>query len=267
MVIILKAVRLAGEMERLVDAWRRDRRMGRMTSVSRAWHTYRKLESDRRKILVAFADLKSVESSAEAVPQLFFLIIFTIVSTVEGSGLGLVKDESTFTTVFLVLSMVQSYATIVMAIIGAVRMRKSGGLDLKSQVLLGLSVTAQISARLWLMVVIASSAMNTALSITGATLTSAQAGLLLCLPITLHWVCLLGLHLFSNTTFWQLSSKDKFLHLLANSWVVFPVRRGDERRQVHKSREQVFSLVLVAVNLTITAVVTGHQMVFMRCTS
>ena len=138
----------------------------------------------------------------------------------ERSGLGLVKDESTFTTVFLVLSMVQSYATIVMAIIGAVRMRKSGGLDLKSQVLLGLSVTAQISARLWLMVVIASSAMNTALSITGATLTSAQAsltsaqaGLLLCLPITLHWVCLL---LFSNTSFWQLSNKDKF-----NQWTSY----------------------------------------------
>ena len=89
-----------------------------------------------------------------------------------------------------------------------------------------------------------------------------QVGLLLCLPIPLHWLSLLLLYSCLNiTTFWQLSSRDKFLHLLANSWVAFPVRRGEERQQVHKAREQVFSLVLGAANLVITAVVTITLMI------
>ena len=131
-VIILRAVNLMGKKERLVDAWRRNRRMAKMTSVSRSWHSYRRLESERRRIMEAFADLKMVECSTEAVPQLFFLIVFTIASTEyrDETGLGLVKDESDDTYTFLVLSMIQSYVTIVMAIVGAVKIRKSGGLDL-----------------------------------------------------------------------------------------------------------------------------------------
>merc|ERR1719319_942832 len=128
--IILRTINLAGEKEKLVDAWRRNKRMDRMTSASRTWHSYKRLERKKRRIMEAFADLKMVECSTEAVPQLFFIIVFIIesVQTEDGmrSGLGLVKDNSKYTIVFLVFSLLQTYATIVMAIIGAVRIRKSG---------------------------------------------------------------------------------------------------------------------------------------------
>ena len=88
-VIILKAVSVMGEKERLVDSWRRSRRMARRTSVSRAWHSYRRLEKERRGIMEAFADVKMVECSTEAVPQLLILIFFHFVLIrIRSSGYG-----------------------------------------------------------------------------------------------------------------------------------------------------------------------------------
>ena len=256
-VIILKALHLEAEKEHLVNTWRRNKRMARTTSVSRSWHSYRRLEMERRGILEAFADLKMVECSTEAIPQLFFLIILTFSSVEhsEGTGLSLLQDgehhQEDISYIFLVVSLLQTITTIFMAITGALRIRKSGGLDLKSQVLLGLSATAQMLARLWLMVVCIVMALIQ--SSLWPNLTLLQTSLILCLPIPLHWLALLLLYARLNiTTFWQLCCKEKLLHLLANSWVTIPVRRAEERQQVHKAREQVFSLGLIAINLTIT---------------
>ena len=90
----------------------------------------------------------------------------------------MVKDDSAYTYIFLFLSLLQTYTTIVMAIIGAVKIRKSGGLDMKSQVLLGLSITAQIAARLYLMLFVVGGGVPV-----GET---SKVGLALGLPIPLH---------------------------------------------------------------------------------
>ena len=75
-VIVLRAVNLKGQKNKLVDLWRKNKRMARATSVSGAWQSYRRLEDEKKKLLEAFADLKMVECSLEAAPQLFFLIVF-----------------------------------------------------------------------------------------------------------------------------------------------------------------------------------------------
>ena len=69
--------------------------------------------------------------------------------------------------------------------ISAMNIRKHHQLTFVSKLLLGLSVTFQIAGRLWPMVVISMLAIMDSPS-----LSAAQAGLLLILPIVGHWVCI-----------------------------------------------------------------------------
>ena len=125
---------------------------------------------------------------------------------------------------------------------------------MKSKIVLGLSVSCQLAAKLWIMVLIAR-----LLSLPEETspLDLTSGVILLVLPIPIGWVSTLLLHKLLKTDFWLLSTKDKLIHLLSTTWVTLPVRRMGDRDQRHKGRETFFALLLAGINLvgTVTAAV------------
>ena len=93
---------------------------------------------------------------------------------------------------------------------------------------------------------------------TDGPLDTTAASLLLILPLVFHWALLILLYARLNiVSFWRLSLKRKVLHILSNTLVTLPVRKTGKGEQVHKAREIFWSLVLVGLNLLVTALVTS----------
>ena len=93
---------------------------------------------------------------------------------------------------------------------------------------------------------------------TDGPLDTTTTSLLLILPLVFHWALLILLYARLNiVSFWRLSLKHKVLHILSNTLVTLPVRKTREGEQVHKAREIFWSLVLVGLNLLVTALVTS----------
>ena len=152
--IIFQAVSLSVKKKRMVSNWIQE--TGN-TSVSRIWRSFNLLEISKRKVMVAYSDLKSIEASTEAVPQLFILSTFTVASILfpEKSGLGLLKNDSWYEYTFLGLSLLSTYATIIFSILTSMKIRKKNHLGLTSRILLGLTFSLQLIARLLLLVPVA----------------------------------------------------------------------------------------------------------------
>merc|ERR550519_2694620 len=112
-----------------------------------------------------------VEVSTEGVPQLFIIIVLLIFSSASDSCFGILEDNDPGTNTFLHLSLLQTFTTIILCTITSINIRKGGQLDVKSKIVLGLSVFCQLAAKLWIMVFIA---LNVSLS---------NSVLLLVLPI------------------------------------------------------------------------------------
>ena len=108
--IIIKAVTLTTSQSELEAEWRRT-----PEKVADKWEKYRELEEENLEVMEAYSDMKMVECSTEAVPQFYFLVIFTIASVIlpRTSGLGLLKDESGYSWAFLVFSLTMTYITII----------------------------------------------------------------------------------------------------------------------------------------------------------
>merc|ERR1712001_679218 len=146
---------------------------------------------------------------------------------------------------FLVFSLLQTYTTIILSTINSINIRKGSQLDVKSKIVLGLSITCQLAARLWIMVAIASSVILSSLK----PLDMTSGVLLLVLPIPIGWFFTILLHAWLDTDFYLLSTKEKLIHLLSTTWFTVPVRRMEERDQRHKGRETFFALLLAGLNL------------------
>ena len=79
------------------------------------------------------------------------IIVLVVLQLLPSNGLcNLVEDGNPF----LLLSLLQTYLTIILSVIGSINLRKGGQLDLKAKILLGLSVSCQMVARLLVMVTI-----------------------------------------------------------------------------------------------------------------
>jgi hypothetical protein len=215
--------------------------------------------------------MKLVEANLEAVPQLFLLITFTIASVAfpGESGLGLLKDNSYATWAFLIWSIVQTFSNMIVAVLTGINVRKQGQLGARGKLVLGLSIAFQILARIIIMVGIAQAALPDFFQLqeddtdadAGPALGTSHATVLLALPIPLHWLAILLLHYWlEGSTFWLLPHRYRILHLLSNSWVTVPVRRIQEQNQVHKAREQLWSLVLALGNIVLTIIATAASM-------
>ena len=137
--------------------------------------------------MVAYSDFKIVEASLEAIPQIYFLIVFSLASWLlpKTSYLGLISTlQITFSeAAFLLLSLAHSFASSITSIISAMDIRKHEQLTFTSKLLLGLSATFQLAGRLWPMVVISMLAI-----VDTPPLSASQASLLLILPVVCHWV-------------------------------------------------------------------------------
>ena len=303
--IILRAVRFSLKKEQIIGNWITN---PKEMSISRAWRLYDGLASAKNKVMVAYSDLKIVEASAEAVFQMFTLLVFIIASILhpEKSGLGLLKNDSWYEYAFLVLSLLTSYVTIMLSILTSMKIRKKGNLSLWSKVLLSVSFSLQLASRLLIMVPTAILALPSVtqtlfdedpslsefpevLDISnlvtvkidriryervkrsegstektcqhapeaGPALSVLTSGLLLCLPLLVHWILLATLYHMMVPSFRLLCKKSRFIHILANTWVTLPVREPRHQIQVHKAQEQMMSIILVSVNLALTAIFTA----------
>ena len=244
-VIILRALNLTTEKRRLEAEWRRNQE-----SICKLHLRHSKLDKEKRKVVKALADMKMVEVSTEGVPQLFILIVLIIFSSSTESCFRLLEDDDPATNTFLVLSLLQTYMTIILATITSINIRKGGQLDLKSKIVLGLSVSCQLMARLWTMVWIAVAEIlpdKILYHTNPINLTSTVV--LLVLPIPIFWAFTCLLHAWLNTDFYLLSTKNTLIHLLSSMWVTVRVRQKEERDQKHKGRETVFELILAGINL------------------
>ena len=181
--IIYKAVSFSIQKLRL----KAKRRRSNDVEVTSMWFSLNIIQRKNRTLMVAYSDLKIVEASLEAIPQIYFLTVFSLASWVlpENSNLGLTSSpQITFAeAAFLLLSLGLSYASAISSIISAMDIRKQNQLTFSSKLLLGLSVTFQIAGRLWPMVVISMLAI-----VDTPPLSASQAGLLLILPVICHWV-------------------------------------------------------------------------------
>ena len=183
--IIYKAVSFSIQKQRLKAKWRRSND----ADVSSMWFSLNIIQRKNRKLMVAYSDLKIVEASLEAIPQIYFLVVFSLASWIlpETSHLGLTSSPQILfaEAFFLLLSLALSYASVISSILSAMDIRKHDQLTFKNKLLLGLSVTFQIAGRLWPMVVISMLAI-----VDTPPLSASQASLLLILPVLCHWVCI-----------------------------------------------------------------------------
>ena len=239
--VILRALRLNSEKRKLEAEWRRNQE-----SICKTYLRCNKLDRKKRKVMAALADMKMVEVSTEAVPQLYIFICFLLALLTRKICFGITEDGD---ITFIILSLLQTYLTIILSVIGSINLRKGGQLDVKAKLLLVLSLSCQLGARLLVMVFISIMAIDRQISII-------SAGLLLLLPIIAGWVSSILLHARLNTDFYKLSTKSKLVHLLSTTWFTLPVRKLGERDQRHKGREMTFGCILDAINLVGTAVAT-----------
>ena len=206
--------------------------------------------------MCAYADLRTIESSTEAMIQVCLLLTFTMFHEFweDWTGLGLFeykRQERTYAFTFLILSILQSFFTIILSTLSAMSARKNGQIDLKSKLLLGLSLVFQLAPHI--LRVVWTSLLALPWYNAGAGLGMTTASILLALPLLLHWISLVWLYTRLNiTSFWSLPFKQKMLHLLANTWTVQPVRESKSKDQIQKSKEIAGSLLLTGLNLTIT---------------
>ena len=149
-VLILKSVNLSLKKRRLEAKWRKNRE----SSVPQVWLEYNRIDKKKKKLMSVFSSMKITEASMEAAPQLFFLVVFIFTSWLlpNLSGLGLLKEDNLYEWSFLVFSLLQTYITIIMAVLSNIDIRKRNQLGLRSKVTLGLSASLQMLARLLLMV-------------------------------------------------------------------------------------------------------------------
>ena len=241
-VLILREVNLTTKKRGLEAEWVRKQEL-----ICKLYLKQSKLDREKRKVMKALADMKMVEVSTEGVPQLFILIVLIIFSSPDFScDFGLWENGDLIAITFLVLSLLQTYITIIVSTIASIDIRKGGQLGVKSKIVLGLSVSCQLAAKLWIMLSISVAVISPEEAIP---LDMTIGVLLLMLPIPIGWVFTLLLHKLLSTDFWLLSTKDKLIHLLSTTWFTVPVRRMEDRSQRHKGRETFFALVLAGLNI------------------
>ena len=133
--ITLQALSMTTKKRRLESEWLR-----KQESIYKLYLKHSKLDREKRKVMKALADMKMIEVSTEAVPQLFILIVFKIFSSLD-TCVGLLEDDDPLTITFLVFSLLQTYTTIILSTITSINIRKGGQLDVKSKIVLGLSIS------------------------------------------------------------------------------------------------------------------------------
>ena len=248
-VVILRALNLTTSKRKLESEWTRNQE-----STTKLYLKHNKLDKEKRKVMKGLANIKIVEVSTEGVPQLYILIVLIISSADPESCIGLLDQNDPWEITFLVLSLLHTYTTIILSTIASTNIKKHGQMDFKSKILLLLSISFQLAAKLWIMGWIAYCTFRETFV---DTISPTSAVLLLVLPILTSWFSNLLLHARLNTDFHKLSTKEKLIHLLSTTWFTLPVRRMEDRDQRHKGREVFWGLLLAGLNLLVTSAALG----------
>ena len=286
-ILVLKTARISVEKRKIVANWRKSKKTENDTvseenvrgntetgeeeneevsSVSRAWLSYKMLDLKKRQLMELYSTLKSVEVSLEGVPQMFIISTLTAVTYLlpNTSHLGLVEDDSPTSYLYLGWSLFSSYASVISSYIGSMNLKKDLQLDVPKKILLGFAFSFQLLARLLLLTNIAISALpqnDIDAPLRDASLNVNYATLLLLMPILLHWTLLLIFYNISNVpVFKQMTRWGKTLHILGNTWVSFPARSTEQPDQHFKAKEHVTLLVLSGLNIATTCTVAALLM-------
>ena len=89
--IIIKAVTLTTNQSELESEWRRT-----PEKATDKWEKYRELEEENLEVMEAYSDMKMVECSTEAVPQFYFLVIFTVELALKIIALGFILHPGSY---------------------------------------------------------------------------------------------------------------------------------------------------------------------------
>ena len=212
--LVLRTVALSTKKRQLEVGWRKG---AQNISLSQAWHMYDTIEGEKEGLMKLYSEMKIVEASLEATPQLSLLVVFTLASWIlpNYSRLGLLEEDTAYVWTFVILSLLQTFVTIVFAVLDNINIQKGDQLNLKCKIVLGASLFFLLLARLLIVVGIIFAGLpqfdqrNQNLSMPA--LSSRQAALLLALPIFLHWIALIVLFARINlVSFWKLGHRSYF---------------------------------------------------------
>ena len=266
-VLVLRTVALTIRKKQLEVS---SRKGAQKISLSQAWHMYDTINEEKEGLMKLYSKMKIMEASLEATPQLYLLVVFTLAAWLlpNSTRLGLLEKSTAYELTFIIFSLLQTFVTIVFAVLDNINIQKGNQLNLKSKIILGLSVFLLLLARLLIMVGITFAGLpqfdSWNQNLSEEALSTKQVALLLAFPILLHWVALVFLFARINlVSFWKLGHRsffaffakiifflilllmqvvlkilisfvfrDRLLHLLANTWFVMPVRRVGQEDQV-----------------------------------
>merc|ERR1719495_419718 len=148
-VVILRALNLTTKKRRLESEWMRNQE-----STTKLYLKHNKLDREKRKVVKALSNIKVVEVSTEGVPQLYILIVLIIFSADPESCIGLLDRNDPSELVFLALSLLQTYSSIILTTISTINIRKAGQIGAKNKFIIAMSISCQLAAKLWNMVFI-----------------------------------------------------------------------------------------------------------------
>ena len=212
--LVFRMVTLTIKKKQLEVGWRKE---AQKISLSQAWHMYDTIDEEKEGLMKLYSEMKIVEASLEATPQLSLLLVFTLASWIlpNYSRLGLLEEDTAYVWTFVILSLLQTIVTIVVAVLDNINIHKGNQLNLKCKIVLGLSVLLLILARLLLMVGIIFAGLpqfdSSNQNLSREALSARQTALLLALPLFLHWIALTFLFARLNlVSFWNLGHRSNF---------------------------------------------------------
>ena len=248
---IVKSALLSTRVTQVLSKWKKE------DSPSAAWLEMKKMEDEKKRLNNSFRQMKMFETNLEAAVQLFVLVTFNLVPRIlpdvsHGLGSEFDSEEQSLSSWLLLIGSTTITAfSVINSTISATNLNKAGSLGMKSKLILGVSLTFQLSANLFKNVAITLTSIGTSRA-----LQPAKAGLLLIVSTSAHLVLLITFMPARVTRF-----QDKLAHLVSNLWMVNPARTMENHKdQVHKSREQTLALLSMLINTTITSVVAATLM-------
>merc|ERR1719336_2405531 len=148
-VVILRALNLTTRKRSLESEWTRNQE-----STCKLFLKHNKLDREKRKVMKALSNMKVIEVSTEGVPQLYILIVLILFATQgqKGNCVGLLDQNDPWEITFLVLSLLQTYTTIILSTIASINIKKHRQMDFKSKIVLLLSISCQLLAKLYIIV-------------------------------------------------------------------------------------------------------------------
>ena len=251
LIIVLRCMEIENKKKEINEEIKTSKqRKTQQRSATDVWIKYCSYEEREKVMRKLYSQLKLVEATAEAVPQMLLLSMYMLL---EDSQVYIFDESDENAQTYFELSLFLSVLTILTSIISAINTMKHGQLGLMAKCALGISVFLQIFPRLGLMSMIFY--FKIALVEMGwrAEIHRTAAITVLVVSISAHWFCIYILYFKTVPQFRKLTKLDQCIHILSNTWITLPLRSFDDHNQRSKSFEQFWSLILMGINIAVCA--------------